>query len=201
MFVQFIQGQTAEPSELKAALDRWVAEVSPGATGWLSSTSGVTADGIAVSVVCFESEEAARRNSERPEQHQWYMETAKLFAGEVTFLDCSQVMTYGQAPPPTAGFVQIIQGRVTDIDRLTEVSEKSEPYLRAERPDLLGWLAGFDPASSRAVQAAYFRDEESAREGERRELSAEMKALSEEEMSLLQDATYLDLRDPWIHTR
>jgi hypothetical protein len=52
----------------------------------------VTEDGRFVALARFESAEAARRNIDRPEQGQWWTETAKLFPSEVTFRDSSHVM-------------------------------------------------------------------------------------------------------------
>src|SRR5882757_9341192 len=96
MFIQVIQGEVADAEEMRAALDRWAREISPDAHGWLGTTSGATDDGRFIAVVRFESEEAARRNSDRPDQSQWWVETSKLFGGEVTFHDCRQVDTFGQ---------------------------------------------------------------------------------------------------------
>jgi hypothetical protein len=76
MFVQVIQGQVSDTAKMRAQLDKWVAEFAPGAEGWLGSTSGVTDDGTFVSLARFESPEAARQNSERPEQGEWWDETA-----------------------------------------------------------------------------------------------------------------------------
>jgi len=70
MFVQVIRGQATDPQELRGALDTWSEQLAPGAMGWLGSTAGVTDDGQFVGIARFESEDAARRNSDRPEQHQ-----------------------------------------------------------------------------------------------------------------------------------
>jgi hypothetical protein len=67
MFIQVIEGKVADAAGLQAAMDRWVAELQPGAQAWLGSTGGFTDDGMFVSTVRFESQEAARRNSDRPE--------------------------------------------------------------------------------------------------------------------------------------
>ena len=91
MFAQVIQGQVADAAEARQAFDRWVEELAPGATGWLGSTAGVTADGKLIAVARFESEDAARRNSDRPEQGDWWAQTEKLFTGEPTFRDSTQV--------------------------------------------------------------------------------------------------------------
>src|SRR4051812_27276127 len=91
MFAQIIQGRTSDPDALRAATDRWMEELAPGADGWLGSTAGVTDDGRVVVVVRFESADAARRNSDRPEQGRWWEGTGQLFDGEVTFLDSEDV--------------------------------------------------------------------------------------------------------------
>src|SRR5262245_41587726 len=92
VFVQVIQGSVSDAAKVRAALDRWVKELAPGAAGWLGSTAGVTDDGRFIALVRFESEEAARRNSERPDQDRWWAETAKLFAGEPAFSESSDVL-------------------------------------------------------------------------------------------------------------
>src|SRR5918994_1012856 len=91
MFVQVIQGRTSQPEALVEAFDRWKADLSPTATGWLGSTGGVTEDGRFIAVARFESEEAAMANSARPEQDAWWSETANLFDGEVTFRNSTEV--------------------------------------------------------------------------------------------------------------
>src|SRR6516164_5596409 len=91
MFVQVIQGRVSSPGQVRDALDRWEEQLAIGAEGWLGSTAGVTEAGEFVALARFESADAALRNSDRPEQHQWWMDTAKLFAGEITFRDSSDV--------------------------------------------------------------------------------------------------------------
>ena len=110
MFVQVITGKVTDAAAVRTALDRWLEELAPGATGWLGSTAGVTADGRLVALARFESEEAARRNSDRPEQGQWWAETAKLLDGEATFRDSTSVMPDVRGDPDQAEFVQVMQG-------------------------------------------------------------------------------------------
>jgi hypothetical protein len=114
MFVQVIQGQVADPGKVKAALDRWAEELAPGSIGWLGTTAGVTADGRFIALARFESEEAARANSDRPEQDRWWAETSKLFSGEASFKDSSDVTVDVTGDPDAAGFVQVMQGRGSD---------------------------------------------------------------------------------------
>ena len=200
MFVQVIQGRTSQPEALGAAVDRWMEELAPSATGWLGSTGGVTEDGRAISVVRFESEEAARRNSERPEQDRWWAETAKLFDGEVTFRDSNDVTIDIQGSPDQAGFVQIMQGRGTDPDRARELMTKDSDKWAAFRPDVIGSVAvGHEGGAYTMVM--YFTSEADAREGERKEVPPELQATMEEMNKLsVGEPEFFDLKQPAIRT-
>ena len=141
MFVQVIQGQVADAEQVRAALDRWARELAPGATGWLGSTAGVTDDGRFIALARFESEEAARRSSDRPEQDRWWAETARLFTGEATFTDSDDVVVDVVGEPGSAGFVQVMRGRGTDPDRARELMGEDSTAWAAFRPEILGSLA------------------------------------------------------------
>ena len=120
MFVQVIRGQVTDREQVHAALDRWSEQLAASAEGWLGSTAGVTGDGRFVALARFESAQAARRNSDRPEQGRWWAETSQLFTGEVTFRDSSEVTVDVHGDPDQAGFVQVMQGRASDLDRARE---------------------------------------------------------------------------------
>lgn len=196
MFMQVIHGRVADPAELRTAMDRWVQELAPGADGWLGSTAGVTDDGVAVATARFVSQEAARRNSDRPEQGEWWAQTSKLFTGEVAFADCREVVQMRAGGSDEAGFVQVIQGRAKDVARLRELNEEFAMYADF-REDLIGGVIGLHD-DDRFTQVAYFTSESAAREGERQEPPPELSAIFQEEMSLLEDVSYLDLRQPWL---
>src|SRR6476619_5959805 len=108
MFIQVIQGHVSDPAEIKAAMDRWAEELAPGAIGWLGSTAGATSDGTMIAVARFESADAARANSDRPEQHQLWMETSKHYSGAVVFHDCSDCSDILAGGSDQAGFVQVM---------------------------------------------------------------------------------------------
>jgi hypothetical protein len=200
MFVQVIQGKVADASELHAALDRWIQEVSPGATGWLGSTAGVTEDGRFIALARFESAEAAQRNSDRPEQDRWWSETARLFSGEVTFRDSSDVVVDVAGEPDRAGFVQVMQGRGTDPDRARELMSQDSEQWADFRPDILGSVAVLHDGGAYTM-AIYFTSEQAAREGERKEPPPELKAQMDE-MDALSIGTpdFFDLKDPWLYS-
>lgn len=200
MFVQVIQGRVTDPKEARAALDRWAQELAPGATGWLGTTAGVTDDGSFIAVARFASEDAARRNSDRPEQDQWWAETSKLFEGEATFRDSTDVDLDINGDPDSAGFVQVIQGRSGDPARARELMGQNSDAWAAFRPDIIGSLgAAHDGGSYTAV--LYFTSEAEAREGERKEPPPELKQQMDEMGALeVGEPTYLDLRQPWLYS-
>ena len=198
MFAQVIQGKTSNPEELDAALNRWLKDLAPGATGWLGSTSGVTEDGRAIAVVRFESEEDARRNSNRSEQDQWWSETAKLYDGEATFLDSTDVTVDVQGDPDQAGFVQVMQGKSSDPERARNLMDQDADKWAEFRPDMLGSVAiGHDDGSYTMVM--YFTSEAEAREGERKEPPPELQAQMEEMNKLsVGETQFFDLKQPVI---
>jgi hypothetical protein len=200
MFVQVIQGQVSDAGQVRAALDRWVEELAPGASGWLGSTAGVTEDGRLVALARFESEEAARRNSDRPEQDKWWAETSKLFAGEVTFRDSRNVDIDINGDPDDAGFVQVIQGRGSDPDRARELMGQDSSKWAAFRPDIIGSV-GVEHDGGAYTMALYFTSEEAAREGERKEPPPELKAQMEEMDALTVGVPeFFDLKQPWLYS-
>jgi hypothetical protein len=200
MFVQVLQGQVSDAGQARAALDRWVQELAAGATGWLGSTAGVTEDGRFIALTRFESEEAARRNSDRPEQDQWWTETSKLFSGEATFRDSSDVTVDVTGDPDNAGFVQVIQGRGSDPDRARELMGQDSSEWAAFRPDIIGSVAvGHDGGAY--TMALYFTSEAAAREGERKEPPPELKAQMDEMAALsIGVPEFFDLKQPWLYS-
>jgi hypothetical protein len=197
MFIQVIQGRVTNRDGVRGELDRWKAELAPDAEGWLGSTGGVTDDGRFIAVVRFQSEELARRNSDRPEQGAWWNETSKHLA-EVVFHDSARVHTYKDGGSDQAGFVQVIQGHTEDMERLAELGRAQERTLAEQAPHILGMtVAEHADRPGDFTQTVYFTSEEEARRFER-----ERPAESEPEiLGLMSDLHYFDLRDPWLDSR
>ena len=198
MFVQVIRGRTSDAEGLRAAMDRWLADLAPGAAGWLGSTGGATDDGRVVLVARFATEEDARRNSERPEQGAWWAETERLFDGEVSFLDSTDVVVDLSGDPDRAGFVQVMQGRTSDPARARQLMALDPEEWAAYRPDVLGSLEiGHGDGDYTVV--LWFTSEEEARAGERTEAPPALRTSMEEMAKLAVGETeYLDLRRPMI---
>jgi hypothetical protein len=199
MFIQVIKGHVADAAPVRAHLDRWVAEVAPGAQGWLGSTAGVTDDGLLVALARFESEEAARRNSDRPEQSAWWEQVRAEFSDEPVFQDSTTVEVDTPGDPDRAGFVQVMQGRTSDPDRARELMADDSTDWQQLRPDILGSVSiGHDGGDW--TMAIYFTSEEAAREGEQKEPPPEMQEMMKEMESLtVGQPAYYDLKDPWLH--
>jgi hypothetical protein len=201
MFAQVIQGRTTDTEAVYAAVEEWVAQLAPGAAGWLGSTSGVTDDGWFVTVARFESAEAAGRNSDRPEQGRWWEKARRLFDGEPTFLDSEDVTVDRFGDPDRAGFVQVMHGQVTDMQRAKELMGHMPRERMAEfRPEILATVL-IAHEDGRWIQVVYFTSETEARDGEGKEPPAEWREVMDELMRLSKEPPeYLDLRQPLLHS-
>ena len=191
MFVQVIQAKARDPEGLKAQWQKWLQEVKPQADGYLGGTGGVTDDGRFITVARFESEEAARRNSESDVQGQWWSETEQ-YLEDPSFVDCTEVEEWLGGGSDDAGFVQVIQGSSRD-DR--DMTPEDEEQIRAARPDLIGGISAQHPDGKTWTTVAYFTSESAAREGER---SPEFRQSMEESGQTPDENTYWDLTDPWL---
>lgn len=200
MFVQVIQGQVDDAAPLKAAIEAWVRDVSPGAIGWLGSTGGVTEDGRFIAVVRFESAEAAERNSARPEQDRWWAETSKLYTKEAVFSDSTDVVVNRRGDPDTAGFVQVMQGRGSDPDRARQLMAEHADEWAEFRPDVIATVETSRP-DGLWTMTTYFTSEQAAREGEAKPMPPQLQAQMEElnKLSLVMPEFY-DLKEPWLHS-
>ena len=200
MFVQVIRGQVSDREHVRTAMEQWVRDLAPGASGWLGSTVGVADDGRFVALARFESAKAARHNSSRPEQDAWWSDLSKALTGEVTFVDSEDVVAEVLGDPDQAGFVQVMSGRATDPRRAREIMEATSGQVRGFRPEILGSLY-VQQDTGDFTMAIYFTSEREAREGERKEPPPEVAAQMEELNSLAAGPLeFLDLKDPWLHS-
>jgi hypothetical protein len=198
MFVQVIQGPVSDAGQARAQMDRWMSDLAPSAEGWLGSTGGVTDDGTLVAVVRFESEEAAMRNSDRPEQGEWWKGMEALFTGEPEFRNSSEVDVDTPGDPSTAGFVQVMQGKSSDPARVRELMAQDPTDWANFRPDILGSVSATHEGGDWTM-AIYFTSEADAREGEKKEPPPEMQAIMQEMDSLsIGEQRFYDIRDPWL---
>ncbi len=173
MYVQIIQGRVVDPELHRRQSERWSAELKPGASGYLGATWGVTRDGVAVTVVRFESEADAVANSERPEQGKWWAEMEPSMS-DISFQNCAEVDTMLGGASSDAGFVQVISGSVKDKTAAQAMFDEVGDQLSAARPDILGGLMAWHGGGGDFTQVMYFRSEAEAHAGETSEVDPEI---------------------------
>ena len=197
MFIQIIQGKSTRQDECREMGERWLRELAPGADGWLGGTYGFTDDDQFLAIVRFESQEAAAANAARPEQSAWWAEMERLFEGPVEFHDCADVTLLMDGGSDDAGFVQVIKGKVDDVDTLKSMVTYTE-QLHEIRPDILGGTLEIE-ADGTFIQTVYFTSQEEARTNEKREPATDEEREAWERMaSLMQMDAFIDISDPWL---
>jgi hypothetical protein len=166
MFVQVIEGRITDEAALGRLLDRWDADVKPGATGFLGATAGVSSDGSAIVFVRFVDEAAAVWNRGRPEHTAWWDELLDGFGAPLTVDESADVQLLLAGGSDDADFVQVLRASSPDrakIDAL--MTPERIAGVQRSRPDLIGsiraWLA-----DGSFVEAAYFTSEAAARDAE-----------------------------------
>ena len=199
MFVQVIEAKAKNPQGIKSEMDRWVQELAPKAEGWLGSTAGVTPDGRFIAVARFDSEEQARRNSDKTEQGQWWNSFSQHLDGDPDFFETTQVAAQMGGGSDKAGFVQLMRGKVTDIEAAKKLDAKMEQDMPSRRSDVMGSVTAYKEDGA-FVSAIYFTSLEEARRGEKEmeeNPPAEMQAWGE---IMDGDLTFYDLEEPWLHS-
>jgi hypothetical protein len=195
MFAQVFQARTTDEAALRARFEEWDRSLKAGADGFLGSTGGVSDDGEFIAIARFESAEAAQRNSDRPEQGEWWVETEKFLEGEVRFYDCTEVEVQWGGGSDDAGFVQVIQGRIkneSDKDRWRAMEQEAGAWMKENRPDVIGAVSAWQgPNFSNFV---YFTSEEEARVGEQKQPPGESEG--DDWMQSIEDVKFIDLKRP-----
>lgn len=199
MFAQIVQGRVSDPAGVRKQWEKWVDEIKPGAQGFLGSTGGVTADGEFITIARFESEEAARANSDRPEQGSWWEETSQ-YIEDPMFHDCTLVDVFGGGGSDDAGFVQVIQGKTKDVEKSRDLDARMEPGMRDRRPDVIGGVNAWHPDNGRFTTFIYFTSEAEARAKEKEMQNDETFGEFMREMQELSDGEpkFLDISEPWM---
>ena len=196
MFIQIIQGRATNPPGIRRDLGRWQRLLAADADGWLGSTAGITEDGWSITVVRFASEAHARRNSNRPEQREWWRDASQHLA-RVAVHDAPKVHTYRDGGADQAGFVQVIQGHSDDLERMASLGRDQEEVLAREAPHILGvTVAEHADRPGDFTQILYYTSEQDARRFEQERSAEDDEPVLEQLRSLMTDLRCFDLRDP-----
>jgi hypothetical protein len=195
VFIQVIQAPCTRHDDLRAVAGTWRSELGAGASGWLGGTFGITDDDLFLGIVRFASREDAMANSARPEQAAWAERLAATLDGPPQFQDCDDVTVFLDGGSDDAGFVQVIQGTVSDRSIVRHLLDDTDE-LRRQRPEIIGGTFAVAEDGS-FTQTVAFTDEASARAGEAVEPPPEMR---EAIGSLMAGARFHDLRQPWFES-
>jgi hypothetical protein len=198
MFIRVIQGRASNPPGIRRDLGRWQRLLAADADGWLGSTAGITEDGWSITVVRFASQAQARRNSDRPEQREWWRDASQHLA-RVAVHDAFRVHTYREGGADEAGFVRVIQGHSDHLERIVSLERDQEEVLAREAPHILGvTVAEHADRPGDFTQILYFTSEQDARSYDQNSPVEEDEPVQEERRSLITDLRCFDLRDPQL---
>jgi hypothetical protein len=189
MFVQVLRGQVVDGEEAIKQLRRWQNELSPDAPGWLGSTAGITDDGRFIASFRFDTQESAQKNSDRPDQTQWWNEMSQ-YLDTPRFWDCTLVEQYKGGGSDDAGFVQAIMCRVLHPE---DFREAVGSMAATPRDDVMGGVIAWH--GSQFTEFVYFTSEEEARKAEKGE---HQQVALEHIWPRTENIEYFDLREPWF---
>lgn len=198
MFIQMVQGGCAQQDDMRMLVDDWCKAMSE-RPGWLGGTYGFTDDGSFVGVVRYESAAACRELCSSDDAALWWACAETLFTGAPEIHQSEDVAIMLEGGSDDAGFVQVIQSRVKPENRarLLDLVQREEAELSKYRPDVIGGTIAIDEDGV-VTETVAFTSESEARIGEKREMPAEVAQQFDEQMTLVEDVTYIDLHHPWF---
>ena len=195
MFVQIIQAKVKDAGGVKNAMETWTSEVGPKVQGWLGTTAGITPDNQFVAVARFESEEIAMKNSDSAEQTRWWENLSQNFDGEASFFNSSGVSLSGRGGSDSAGFVQVMQGKVNDIERAKALDAQMDQEMPSKRPDVIGSLTAYQDDGN-FYSVIYFTSLEEARQGEKEMTENPPPEMAEWGELMAGEMKFYDLEEP-----
>ena len=199
MFVQIIQAQAKDADGVRNAMEAWKSGVGPKVQGWLGTTAGVTPDKQFVAVARFESEEIAMKNSDSPEQSKWWENFSQNLDGEASFFNSSGVSIGGTGGSDNAGFVQVMQGKVKDIEKAKALDARMEQDMPNKRPDVIGSLTAYQDDGT-FYSVIYFTSLEEARQGEKEMTENPPPEMDEWGQLMAGEMKFYDLEEPLLQS-
>lgn len=197
MFIQMVEGSSSRQGEMRNLVDGWCASMAD-RPGWLGGTYGFTDDGRFVGVVRFDSSAACKESATGDEAAMWWAGAEALFDGRSRIHESEDVSMMFDGGSDSAGFVQVMHGRVGDADKLRHITSDTQmtSMLHEARPEILGATLAME-ADGTFVETIAFTDEDSARKGEQLDMPQDVR---DQLMAAMTDVEYLDLHQPWFAT-
>ena len=164
--------------------------------GWLGGTYGFTDDDRFLGIVRFDSAGACKEAASTSQAAILWAGAEDLFDGRPEIHESEDISMMLQGGSDSAGFVQVMKGRVADADRFRHFMTDTEmtSMLHEARPEIIGATFAIEPDGT-FTETVAFTDEAAAREGEKKEMPADMQADFESAMA---DVEFLDLHHPWF---
>lgn len=195
MFIQMVTGSCTQQDDMRMLVDDWCTNMAPQA-GWLGGTYGFTDDDRFMGVVRYESAAAWAELCAAEGAGAWWAAAEQMFDGKPELHQSEDVSMMLNGGSDDAGFVQIMRGRVGNADLLRKMTTDQEmtTMLHQARPDIIGATLLIED-DGWFTETIAFTDEESARQGEQKEMPAEV---AQEMQSAMLDVEYHDLHRPWF---
>jgi hypothetical protein len=195
VFIQMVQVACSQQDDMRMLVDDWCRQMR-GHYGWLGGTYGFTDDGQFVGVCRFDGMASAREWCRDPDAGLWWAAAEEMFDGAPEIHESDDVTIMLEGGSDSAGFVQVMRGRVTNLDALKRIMSDHEmtSMLHQARPDIIGATLAIEDDGT-FTETVAFTDEAAAREGEK---SGAYSDQSDELTSAMEDVEYLDLHHPWF---
>jgi hypothetical protein len=197
VFIQMVQGRCSRQDDLRRVVDDWCTSMAS-QPGRLGGTYGFTDDSTFIGVVRFDSQDACARASELDDAGMWWAAAAQCFDSSPELHESSDVTMMLNGGSDDAGFVQLMRGRVGNVDKLRRMTGDTEMtnMLRQARPDIIGATLAIED-DGHFIETIAFTSEAEAREREQMEMPAEVAGDMAEAMA---EVEYLDLHRPWFRS-
>jgi hypothetical protein len=126
----------------------------------------------------------------------WWAGAEALFDESCRIHESEDVSMMLDGGSDSAGFVQVMCGKVADSDKFRHMTSDTEmtSMLHQARPEIIGATMAMEPDGS-FVETIAFTSEDEARRGEQLAMPDEIRA---DLASAMADVEYLDLHHPWF---
>ncbi len=198
VFVQILQGTVGDAAGVRSELDRWRRELGPTTAGWRRLTAGLSRDGRMIALTRFDAPESYRHHRVRPEHKAWLGGLEFCLAAPVTIIECPAVQMLGAGDSDGAGFIQIVQGRITDPARFAATRLEVTRALHRHAPHVLGVMF-LEHAGGRGyfTEVTYCTSERDTRAAER-QMPVEMAMLLGTQRSFVESLRLMECSEMGI---
>jgi hypothetical protein len=195
VFIQMVLGACSQQDDMRMLVDEWCGQMR-GRYGWLGGTYGFTDDGQFVGVCRFDGPGSAREWAGDAEAGMWWAAAEEVFDGAPEIHESDDVTLMLDGGSDHAGFVQVMRGRVTNLDALKRIMSDHEmtSMLHQARPEIIGATLAIEDDGT-FTETVAFTDEATARRGEQSDAYSDQ---ADEFTSTMEDVRYYDLHHPWF---